>query len=471
MSTAATRPRENRTITVDCRDAATSFQRLGAGTALVACVCAFLLALGFPLLHQATCDGGGGLPRHAHSARVRLGGVTIWRRQGTPCTAVCTVLPHFLLRDRQRRPEVAREALWATHGGRRWALCAVLSHLSPRTLSRLLGALGHQSLVPVLPRGGWPLPVSVLADAKHRRARTAQVSLPPPGLWSGPRALRRHRSRPYDGVYPVIPSVAPGGAPAGAVRAGPRPPARGLCQHAEPAADAVPWGTPRPLSPPRAPDAARPPGGDRVAWAPGRALPVPPPARPGPPAPGLAGVGAGPKGAALCRPRRHHGGSGPWRTGAALGAGEAGGRVGGPCSPPEARDQPAAGPGPDRPRTAAVRQARLPSSGGEPTGVADGARTLVPSHPVSASRAACGAVWRGSGRRDSPHTRLVSPPADPHLRRLALSGGTLHHVIRWNVAMPGDLSPRETQWCCACPHQDTTIPAWIIPTSGRDRHG
>jgi hypothetical protein len=52
---------------------------------------------------------------------------------------------------------------------------------------------------------------------------------------------------------------------------------------------------------------------------------------------------------------------------------------------------------------------------------------------LSASSVACGAVWRGSGRRDSPHTRLVSPPADPHLRRLALSGDTLHHVIRWNV--------------------------------------
>jgi hypothetical protein len=66
MSTAAKRTRENRTITVDFRDEATYFQ----------------------LLHKATCDGGGCLTRHSHYARVRLGGVTIWRIQCTTCKAV-----------------------------------------------------------------------------------------------------------------------------------------------------------------------------------------------------------------------------------------------------------------------------------------------------------------------------------------------------------------------------------------------
>jgi hypothetical protein len=42
-------------------------------------------------------------------------------------------------------------------------------------------------------------------------------------------------------------------------------------------------------------------------------------------------------------------------------------------------------------------------------------------------------MWRGIGRRQSPNTRLVSQPADPHLQRLSLNGDTLHHVIRWNV--------------------------------------
>src|SRR5262249_24952388 len=170
--------RENRTITVDFQNEATYFQLLGDGKAFIECVCAFLLALGFQLLHKATCDGGGCLTRHSHYARVRLGGVTIWRIQCTTCKAVFTVLPQFILRYRQMRPEVARDALLAPHGGLSLELCAVLYHLSPMALSRLICAFGHQSLVPVLTRCGWPLPVYVLADEKHSRALTAKVYLP-----------------------------------------------------------------------------------------------------------------------------------------------------------------------------------------------------------------------------------------------------------------------------------------------------
>ena len=109
--------RENRTITVDFHNEATSYQLLGDGKAFVECVLAFLLALGFQLTHKTTCQGGGCLTRHAHSLRIRLGGVTIWRIQCTTCRAVFTVLPHFVLRYRQMRPEVARDVLLATHGG------------------------------------------------------------------------------------------------------------------------------------------------------------------------------------------------------------------------------------------------------------------------------------------------------------------------------------------------------------------
>ena len=35
------------------------------------------------------------------------------------------------------------------------------------------------------------------------------------------------------------------------------------------------------------------------------------------------------------------------------------------------------------------------------------------------------------------YSRLVAQSANPHLRRLSLSGGILHHVIRWNVAFYG----------------------------------
>src|SRR5207244_1812587 len=118
--------RHNRTITVDLQDETTSFPLLGDTQALVEFVCAFLLSLGFPLLHQTSCSAGGSLPRHSHSARVRLGGRTIWRVQCTTWQAVCTVLPPCVLRDRQLRPEVARAALLATHGGLSLEWCATI---------------------------------------------------------------------------------------------------------------------------------------------------------------------------------------------------------------------------------------------------------------------------------------------------------------------------------------------------------
>src|SRR5215467_13390512 len=158
MRNTARQSRENRTITIDFQNEATYFQLLGDGKAFLECVLAFVLALGFQLKHKTTCSGGGCLTRHSHYVRVRLGGGTIWRIQCTTCNAVFTVLPHFVLRYRQMRPEGARDALLATHGGLSLALCAVLSHLSPMALSRLIWAFGHQSLGPVLTRCGVPLP-------------------------------------------------------------------------------------------------------------------------------------------------------------------------------------------------------------------------------------------------------------------------------------------------------------------------
>src|SRR3989442_261026 len=167
MGTAAKPTRENRTITVDFQYEATYFQLLGDGKAFVEFVVAFLLALGFQLAHKASCRGGGCLTRHSHYVRVRLGGVTIWRVQCTTCKAVFTVLPHFVLRYRQMRPEVARDALVATHGGLSLELCAVLYHISPMALYRLVCAFGHQGLVPVLTRCGLPLPTYFLRSEEH----------------------------------------------------------------------------------------------------------------------------------------------------------------------------------------------------------------------------------------------------------------------------------------------------------------
>src|SRR5919109_2319107 len=170
--------RQNRTITVDFHDESTYFQLLSDGKAFVELILAFMLSIGFQLTHKATCTGGGCLTRHSHYARIRLGGLTIWRIQCTSCKAVFTVLPHFVLRYRSMRPAVARDVLLATHGGLSLELCAVIGHSSPMALYRLVCAFGHQSLVTVLTRCGLPLPTYFLADEKHSHCLTDKVYLP-----------------------------------------------------------------------------------------------------------------------------------------------------------------------------------------------------------------------------------------------------------------------------------------------------
>jgi hypothetical protein len=57
-------------------------------------------------------------------------------------------------------------------------LCAVIYHISPMALYRLICAFGHQSLVAVLTRCRLPLPTYVLADEKHGRCLAENVYLP-----------------------------------------------------------------------------------------------------------------------------------------------------------------------------------------------------------------------------------------------------------------------------------------------------
>jgi len=140
---------------------------------------AFLLSIGFQLKHKATCRGGGCMTRHSHDVRVRLAGVSIWRLPCTTCKAVFTVFPQFVLRYRRMSPEVARKALLATHGALSLELCAVIYHISPMALYRLVCALGQHSVVRVLTRCGLPLPVYFLADEKHTHCLTDKVYLPP----------------------------------------------------------------------------------------------------------------------------------------------------------------------------------------------------------------------------------------------------------------------------------------------------
>src|SRR6266446_6409533 len=170
--------RQNRTLTVDFQDPSTYFELINDGKAFVEFVFAFILSIGFQLAHKTTCTGGGCLTRHSHYARVRLGGLTIWRIQCTACQAVFTVLPHFALRYRRMSPDVARQALIATHGGLSLAWCATICPISPMALYRVICAFGQQSLLTVLTRCGLPLPTSILADEKHSRCLTERVSLP-----------------------------------------------------------------------------------------------------------------------------------------------------------------------------------------------------------------------------------------------------------------------------------------------------
>jgi hypothetical protein len=170
--------RQNRTLTVDFQDPSTYSELIRNGKAFVEFVLAFILSIGFQLAHKATCAGGGCLTRHSHYARIRLGGLTIWRIQCTSCQAVFTVLPHFALRYRRMRPEVARQALIATHGGLSLAWCATMCHISPMALYRLICALGQHSLVSVLVTCHLSLPAYILADEKHSTCLTERVYLP-----------------------------------------------------------------------------------------------------------------------------------------------------------------------------------------------------------------------------------------------------------------------------------------------------
>src|SRR5207248_8000364 len=160
--------RQNRTLTVDFQDPSTYFELVRNGQAFVEFVLAFILSIGFQLAHKATCTGGGCVTRHSHYARIHLGGLTIWCIQCTSCQAVFTVLPHFALRYRRMSPEVARQALIATHGGLSLEWCATICHISPMAPHRLICVLGQHSLVRVLVICHLSLTAYLQADVKIR---------------------------------------------------------------------------------------------------------------------------------------------------------------------------------------------------------------------------------------------------------------------------------------------------------------
>ena len=115
------------------------------------------------------------------------GGRTLWRIQCPTGKALFTVLPHFVLRYRTMRPDMARDALIATHGGLSLAWCAVICHPAPMALCRVICAFGHHRVGTVLTQCGVPLPRDILADEQHSRCLTARLYWPTivsgRGLW------------------------------------------------------------------------------------------------------------------------------------------------------------------------------------------------------------------------------------------------------------------------------------------------
>src|SRR4029450_587523 len=84
----------------------------------------------------ATCHGAAGnqgvsCPQRLRSRSLPRNQRECGRIQCTTCKAVFTVLPHFVLRYRTMRPDMARDALIATHGGLSLEWCAVICHPSP----------------------------------------------------------------------------------------------------------------------------------------------------------------------------------------------------------------------------------------------------------------------------------------------------------------------------------------------------
>ena len=427
MGTAAKPTRENRTITVDFQNETTYVQLLGDGKAFLELVLAFILSIGFQLKHKATCRGGGCLTRHSHYLRLRLGGVSIWRLQCTTCRAVFTVLPHFVLRYRQMRPEVARDALVAMQGGLSLELCAVIGHLSPMALYRLVCALGQHSLVTVLTRCGLALPPYFLADEKHSRCLTNKVYLPTVVsgrvIWhlgytedASAAALTQSygefqraalQQEPayrvqgiltdgFDSTTKSMRTLFPGVRLGNCLRHALNKLPKKLAAIASPVRQVLRSQFHTLLY------RARQRKGLRV-FALGQRL-----RRFADHVAATAGAANGARVrqwfqdkkagwyAVLEDPRM-------------------------PVTSTLLRS------GPQRHRAEVVRDEGVPSSRGQPTGLSARAGPPVQPGALSASGPACGPMWGGSGRRASTDTGLVPQPANPHLRRLSMSGEKLYH--------------------------------------------
>ncbi len=158
----------NRTIIVDFGNQAQYENIIGNGRAFIELIMAYILSLGFQVLHKNCCSSNC-FTRHSHYARVKCNGITIWRIQCTSCKAVFTVIPSFIMRYFCYPIERVKQALIAYHSGSSLEVCAILHNISAMSLYRIICSLGKYSLCQVLGKAGLTLPKNILADEKHSK--------------------------------------------------------------------------------------------------------------------------------------------------------------------------------------------------------------------------------------------------------------------------------------------------------------
>jgi len=289
-----------------------------------------------------------------------------------------------------------------------------MGHISPMALYRLVCALGPQRPGPVLTRCGLPWPPYVRADEQHRHGLTDRVYRPTIvcGRVIWPLGSTEHQragalTQAYGAFHHAASQPEPSYRVHGVLTDGFDSTTKRL----------------RTLRPaPCGQQAPRETDGDRVFRPHGLALPVAHPVVPGTTAQRLARVCARPTVAPRCGAHLCHDWSGQRGPCAALDAREESRLVCGVRRSADAGDEPPTGSSPPCYRPDIVHDARLPSPQRESAGVSSRAGTPVQPGPLSASGPACQPMWCGSRRRESPHTRLVPQPPNPHLRRLTVSG-------------------------------------------------
>lgn len=160
---------KNRTIVIDFADENQYEDVISNCTVFIEFVIAYILSIGFQVVHNKYCTGGNCFTRHSHYLRVRCGGITIWRMQCKTCKAVFTIIPSFLMRYLSYRTKQVRDALIAYHGGLSFENCAICFNIAPLALYRIICAFGKYSLEHVLTKAGVPLPKHVQVDEKHTK--------------------------------------------------------------------------------------------------------------------------------------------------------------------------------------------------------------------------------------------------------------------------------------------------------------